>query len=141
MNDVQWLTGNSKKVPRERIELSTFRWLCSSDYETDALPTALSRQRYKVANLDWNNCSSQNHCKPKTGSDYAKTSSSAGFEPATSGLEVRRAIHCATKTTISSKFYLTFSASLMSVGGVKVSIVAFQAIDPGSIPGRRTSPF
>ena len=24
------------------------------------------------------------------------------------------------------------------VGGVKVSIVAFQAIDPGSIPGRRT---
>ena len=26
-----------------------------------------------------------------------------------------------------------------SVGGVKVSIVAFQAIDPGSIPGRRTS--
>ena len=25
-----------------------------------------------------------------------------------------------------------------SVGGVKVSIVAFQAIDPGSIPGRRT---
>ena len=24
-----------------------------------------------------------------------------------------------------------------SVGGVKVSIVAFQAIDPGSIPGRR----
>ena len=25
-----------------------------------------------------------------------------------------------------------------SVGGVKVSIVAFQAIDPGSIPGGRT---
>ena len=25
--------------------------------------------------------------------------------------------------------------SYMSVGGVKVSIVAFQAIDPGSIPG------
>ena len=25
-----------------------------------------------------------------------------------------------------------------SAGGVKVSIVAFQAIDPGSIPGRRT---
>ena len=24
------------------------------------------------------------------------------------------------------------------VGGVKVSIVAFQAIDPGSIPGQRT---
>ena len=26
-----------------------------------------------------------------------------------------------------------------SVGGVKVSMVAFQAVDPGSIPGRRTS--
>ena len=25
-----------------------------------------------------------------------------------------------------------------SVGGVMVSIVAFQAMDPGSIPGRRT---
>lgn len=24
-----------------------------------------------------------------------------------------------------------------SVGGVKVSMVAFQAVDPGSIPGRR----
>ena len=24
------------------------------------------------------------------------------------------------------------------VGGVKVSMVAFQAVDPGSIPGRRT---
>ena len=28
--------------------------------------------------------------------------------------------------------------SAVGVGGVKVSIVAFQAIDPGSIPGRRT---
>ena len=27
---------------------------------------------------------------------------------------------------------------MISVGGVKVSIVAFQAIDPGSIPGWRT---
>ena len=27
---------------------------------------------------------------------------------------------------------------ISSVGGVKVSIVAFQAIDPGSIPGWRT---
>ena len=31
-------------------------------------------------------------------------------------------------------FYVAFSYN-MSVGGVKVSIVAFQAIDPGSIPG------
>jgi hypothetical protein len=28
--------------------------------------------------------------------------------------------------------------SLTSVAGVMVSIVAFQAVDPGSIPGRRT---
>ena len=28
-----------------------------------------------------------------------------------------------------------------SVGGIVVSIVAFQAIDPGSIPGRRKVPF
>ena len=28
-----------------------------------------------------------------------------------------------------------------SVGGVKVSIVAFQAIDPGSIPGWRSQRF
>ena len=28
-----------------------------------------------------------------------------------------------------------------SVGGIVVSIVAFQAIDPGSIPGRRIDPF
>ena len=27
----------------------------------------------------------------------------------------------------------------ISVGGVKVSMVAFQAVDPGSIPGRRIS--
>ena len=26
---------------------------------------------------------------------------------------------------------------MASVGGVKVSMVAFQAVDPGSIPGRR----
>ena len=67
-----------------------------------------------------------------------KTSSSAGFEPATSGLEVRRAIHCATKTG-DLKSYGSWNLALVaSVGGVKVSIVAFQAIDPGSIPGRRT---
>ena len=28
-------------------------------------------------------------------------------------------------------------AAYQSVGGIVVSIVAFQAIDPGSIPGRR----
>ena len=34
-----------KTLPRERIELSTFRLLCLDfDYETDALPTALPRQ-------------------------------------------------------------------------------------------------
>ena len=27
---------------------------------------------------------------------------------------------------------------ICSVGGVKVSMVAFQAVDPGSIPGRRS---
>ena len=31
-------------VPRVRIELTTFRFL-TSDYETDALPTALTRHR------------------------------------------------------------------------------------------------
>ena len=36
----------------------------------------------------------------------------------------------------SKVFYLpTFAHICYSVGGVKVSIVAFQAIDPGSIPG------
>ena len=34
--------------------------------------------------------------------------------------------------------YRHISSILKSVGGVKVSIVAFQAIDPGSIPGWRT---
>ena len=36
--------------------------------------------------------------------------------------------------------FLSFQTTsfLTSVGGVKVSIVAFQAIDPGSIPGWRT---
>ena len=46
-------------------------------------------------------------------------------------------------TVISLRFVLTISFILViefqhcftSVGGVKVSIVAFQAIDPGSIPG------
>ena len=33
---------------------------------------------------------------------------------------------------------LAIAALDNSVGGVKVSIVAFQAIDPGSIPGWRT---
>jgi hypothetical protein len=28
-----------------------------------------------------------------------------------------------------------------SVGGIMVSIAAFQAVDPGSIPGRRTQHF
>ena len=28
-----------------------------------------------------------------------------------------------------------------SVGGIVVSIAAFQAVDPGSIPGRRSDPF
>ena len=69
---------------------------------------------------------------------FEKTSSSAGFEPATSGLEVRRAIHCATKTDVLSMYDSSNRDLPASVGGVKVSIVAFQAIDPGSIPGRRT---
>ena len=34
--------------------------------------------------------------------------------------------------------FLSILLHTSSVGGVKVSIVAFQAIDPGSIPGRRT---
>ena len=34
--------------------------------------------------------------------------------------------------------YLIVPLIFTSVGGVKVSIVAFQAIDPGSIPGWRT---
>ena len=33
--------------------------------------------------------------------------------------------------------YDSWTASVISVGGVKVSMVAFQAVDPGSIPGRR----
>ena len=67
-----------------------------------------------------------------------KSPSSAGFEPATSGLEVRRAIHCATKTGVLSMYDNSNRDLPASVGGVKVSIVAFQAIDPGSIPGWRT---
>ena len=31
-----------------------------------------------------------------------------------------------------------FVLYICSVGGVKVSMVAFQAVDPGSIPGRRS---
>ena len=34
--------GMKNNVPRVRIELTTFRFL-TSDYETDALPTALTR--------------------------------------------------------------------------------------------------
>ena len=34
---------------------------------------------------------------------------------------------------------LNNDVQITSVGGVKVSMVAFQAVDPGSIPGRRTS--
>ena len=49
-------------------------------------------------------------------------------------------------TTNRYSFYLLLSfdsdryktGMLPSVGGVMVSIVAFQAMDPGSIPGRRT---
>ena len=37
-----------KEMPRVRIELTTFRSLCFSDYETDALPTALSRHGHVV---------------------------------------------------------------------------------------------
>ena len=40
-------------------------------------------------------------------------------------------------STISRNGYLNFLRVSCSVGGVKVSIVAFQAIDPGSIPGWR----
>ena len=44
-----------KIVPRVRIELTTFRLLCRCDYETDALPTALSRHVfvciYEMLNL------------------------------------------------------------------------------------------
>ena len=35
------------------------------------------------------------------------------------------------------KYYLHEFPSKWSVGGIVVSIVAFQAIDPGSIPGQR----
>lgn len=34
--------------------------------------------------------------------------------------------------------YLMGSHVPLSVGGVTVSMVAFQAVDPGSIPGRRS---
>ena len=34
--------------------------------------------------------------------------------------------------------YYFYSQALMRDGGVKTIMVAFQAIDPGSIPGRRT---
>ena len=41
-----------------------------------------------------------------------------------------------TKLLRESFFYSHISsATFISVGGVKISIVAFQAIDPGSIPG------
>ena len=36
---------------------------------------------------------------------------------------------------------IVVQAAYQSVGGIVVSIVAFQAIDPGSIPGRRKVPF
>ena len=39
--------------------------------------------------------------------------------------------------TTKRNVYLKFLRVFYSVGGVKVSIVASQAIDPGSIPGRR----
>ena len=40
--------NKQKQMPRVRIELTTFRSLCFSDYETDALPTALSRHDHHV---------------------------------------------------------------------------------------------
>ena len=36
-------------------------------------------------------------------------------------------------------FNFYFEANIASVGGVMVSIDAFQALDPGSIPGHRNS--
>ena len=46
--------------------------------------------------------------------------------------------HLAAEISNASKIKLTFSTSaLVSVGGIMVSIAAFQAVDPGSIPGRR----
>ena len=33
--------------------------------------------------------------------------------------------------------YVNIAIIIICVGGVKVSMVAFQAVDPGSIPGRR----
>ncbi len=37
--------------------------------------------------------------------------------------------------------FVFISGNSKSVGGVTVSMVAFQAVDPGSTPGRRTQPF
>jgi hypothetical protein len=37
--------------------------------------------------------------------------------------------------------YLQIHIVKQSVGGIMVSIAAFQAVDPGSIPGRRTTIF
>ena len=37
-----------------------------------------------------------------------------------------------------TRFNFYFEANITSVGGVMVSIDAFQALDPGSIPGHRT---
>ena len=36
---------------------------------------------------------------------------------------------------------LQYSDLPVSVGGIMVSIAAFQAVDPGSIPGQRSSRF
>ena len=87
-----------QKLPRERIELSTFRLLCSCDYETDALPTALSRLQVNIGSHCRKLCYFYVSACVLLAISSTKTSSSAGFEPATSGLEVRRAIHCATGT-------------------------------------------
>lgn len=38
-------------------------------------------------------------------------------------------------------FYICNPSNSRSVGGVTVSMVAFQAVDPGSTPGRRTHTF
>ena len=49
-----------------------------------------------------------------------------------------RYVHC---TTFGDKRDIVSPSAQPSVGGVTVSIVAFQAVDPGSTPGQRRSFF
>ena len=49
----------------------------------------------------------------------------------------KKSMSNSTMTLTMTMTQLTSSIQLYSVGGIMVSIAAFQAVDPGSIPGRR----